>query len=283
MSDQINREIRDFSKYDAMETAELEEILRLDAEAPEGEESDTDQILYIMGILARRRKQSDGKTAQEAYESFLMHYLPGEEGMLTRFRRMKPRRAAVSQLRRLAAVAAVLVIVILGTVSVKVRSAEIWRVTPKWTRGSFWLDVEGMPSAQPTGSGETECYTSLQDAVDQVLDPSVRVPTWIPEGYELGEIKVYTDIFYYCEANYWNGDKLLQIMVRGYLENSEVTYLQGGGMVGCYRTRGIDHYLFYNRETLVAVWMDGQYICDISGEISPEEMKAMIASIEREE
>ena len=58
MSEKQNRGIGDLSKYDAMTTEELEEILRLDAEMPEGQESDTDKILYIMEVLTERKRNN---------------------------------------------------------------------------------------------------------------------------------------------------------------------------------------------------------------------------------
>ena len=78
MSEKQNCGINDFAKYDSMATEELEMILRLDAEMPEGQESDTDKILYIMEVLAGRNKNTRhaGKTALEAYESFKQNYLP---------------------------------------------------------------------------------------------------------------------------------------------------------------------------------------------------------------
>ena len=42
MSEKQNRGVSGMSKYDAMTTEELEEILRLDAQAPEEQESDTE-------------------------------------------------------------------------------------------------------------------------------------------------------------------------------------------------------------------------------------------------
>lgn len=71
---------RDYSKYDDMTTEELEEILRLDASAPDGEDSDTELLLYVMEVLANRRKNMNitGKTALEAWESFQQNYLDEE-------------------------------------------------------------------------------------------------------------------------------------------------------------------------------------------------------------
>ena len=78
MPEKQNRRIGDLSKYDAMTTEELEEILRWDAQAPEEQESDTEMILYIMEVLAKRKRNNGhtGKTALEAYESFKQNYMP---------------------------------------------------------------------------------------------------------------------------------------------------------------------------------------------------------------
>ena len=68
---------RGFSKYNTMSTEELEEILRLDAASAE-EDSDTELLLHIMGVLADRKTGITGKTAQESWESFQENYLDEE-------------------------------------------------------------------------------------------------------------------------------------------------------------------------------------------------------------
>ena len=81
MSENRNRRIRDDSKYASMATEELEEILRLDAEAPMGQDSDTELLLSVMEMLANRMRNtsSNAKTAQQAWESFQQNYLPGDD------------------------------------------------------------------------------------------------------------------------------------------------------------------------------------------------------------
>ena len=72
---------RDFSKFDEMSTEELNEILRQDSQLPDGEDSDTDAILYIMGVLIntlknviRNRRRTEARlsnallAAMSAYE-----------------------------------------------------------------------------------------------------------------------------------------------------------------------------------------------------------------------
>ena len=53
MSESKEHFYRDFSKFDEMSTEELNEILRQDSQLPDGEDSDTDAILYIMGVIAK--------------------------------------------------------------------------------------------------------------------------------------------------------------------------------------------------------------------------------------
>lgn len=69
---------RDFSKYDNMTTESLEEILRLDASAADGDATDTGLLIHIMEVLASREKSnSTGKSALEAWESFQQDYMSG--------------------------------------------------------------------------------------------------------------------------------------------------------------------------------------------------------------
>ena len=77
MSENTNRSNQDFAKYDAMTTEELEELLRLDLDAPPEQESDTEVLLTIMEVLAQRKKPE--KTAFEALESFRQNYMPEED------------------------------------------------------------------------------------------------------------------------------------------------------------------------------------------------------------
>ena len=68
---------RDFSKFDEMSTAELNEILRQDSQLPDGEESDIDAILYIMEVIEKRSQElplSDFKDVDRAWSSFNENY-----------------------------------------------------------------------------------------------------------------------------------------------------------------------------------------------------------------
>lgn len=73
MSESKEHFYRDFSKFDKMSTEELNEILRQDSQLPDGEDSDTDAILYIMGVIAKRNQElpsSDFGDVNHAWSSF---------------------------------------------------------------------------------------------------------------------------------------------------------------------------------------------------------------------
>ena len=79
MSENKCRAERDFSRFDSMSTAQLQEILRQDA-LQESTEPDTEKILYITEVLAKREKQRNPSAeVQRAYESFVQNYLPADQ------------------------------------------------------------------------------------------------------------------------------------------------------------------------------------------------------------
>ena len=79
MSENKCRAERDFSRFDSMSTAQLQEILRQDA-LQESTEPDTEKILYITEVLAKREKERDPSTeVQRAYQSFVQNYLPADQ------------------------------------------------------------------------------------------------------------------------------------------------------------------------------------------------------------
>ena len=136
MSESHNCRIDDLAKYDAMTTEQLEEILRLDAEMPDGQESDTDKILYIMEVLAERKRNSShaGKTALEAYESFKQNYMPETDNNIIP---MQTKRRASRWVRRLTAAAAVLAILLVGSVTASAFGFNVWKAVVQWTQETF--------------------------------------------------------------------------------------------------------------------------------------------------
>ena len=276
MSENQNRGSIDFGKYDSMATEELEEILRLDAEMPKGQESDTDKILYVMEVLTERKRNNShtGNTAQEAYESFKQHYMPETDHNIIP---IKAKGGCPRWVRSLTATAAVLAILIAGSVTAKAFGLDIWKAVVQWTQETFHFGNGG--DSDPNNNLQ---FTSFQEALEEGNVPISLVPTRIPEGYKLVDITAErSPIKKTYSAKYTNDKKVLIITVRDYLEGDPVYVEQNEGLIEEYKALGITYYLFSNLEHNRAAWLYESYECDISGDVTIDELKEMIDSIQK--
>lgn len=272
MSEDQNRGTVDYTEYASMSTEELEQILRLDAEASDVQALDGELLLYVMEVLAQRKRNTGhtGKTALEAYESFKQNYMPDSVSESRKY-------GTPRWFRTLAAAAAVLVLLLTASVTVKAFGFNLWETVVQWTQETFHFGTWGNPDPRNNLS-----YASFEEALDKGNVPNTLVPTWVPEGFEAVDITVdrnpmqkkYT-------AVYHNGEKTLKMTVRDYLDGEPVFVEQGDGLVEEYKVMGITYYLFANQGQNRAAWLYGSYECDISGDVTIEEIKQMIDSIQK--
>lgn len=278
MSENQNRGSVDFTQYDAMTTEELEALLRSDAEMTGSQESDTEKILYIMEVLTERKRKNGhtGNTAQEAYESFKQNYMPETDGDTAS---PKTKRGNLRWVRDLAAAAAVLAVLLAGSVTAKAFGFDLWQAVVQWTQETFHFGGWGKSDAD-----NSMPYASLQEALEEGKITAPLAPTWFPTGYELSNIKVeMTPQKKTYKARYTCGEKVILIAVRDYLDGEPVYVEQSDGLVEKYEDSGITYYLFENNEQVHSVWIVDSYECYISGNITIDELKMMIRSIEKGE
>ena len=278
MSENLNRSNPDFSKYDSMSIGELEEILRADAQGPERDDSDVDEILYVMEVLAKKRRQNGiaGKTALEAYQEFQQHYLPMVE------EESKPRRKSnVIPFRRIAAVAASLVLVFTLTTTVNAFGwKDIWNAVAKWAEETFSFST-GVEVSEPK-SEDILVYESLQDLLCRYGIDDLYVPTWIPDGYSLMDIIVDDNPLQSTYlAIYQSEDKLLKVFIQSYVDEQPEQIEMSDELVNIYTVSGVDYYIFSNHNQNRAVWISNSYECYIAGELSINELELMIDSIQK--
>ena len=276
MSQNQNRGNIDFTIYNSMATQELEEILRLDAEMPEGQESDIDKILYIMEVLAERKRNNGhtGRTALEAYESFKQNYMPETDNNVIP---IKDKRKSPRWLRSLVATAAVLAILLTGTITAKAFGLDVWKAVVQWSQETFHFGEQG--GADVNSSLQ---FDSLQQALKEGNVPTWLVPTYIPKEFILVEIDVQqTPRKNIYAARYAHKEEIIVIAVRDYLGGNPSYVEQSDGLVEEYEASGIAFYLLSNEGQNRAVWLYESYECTISGDVTIEELKEMIESIQK--
>lgn len=276
MSENLNRSNPDFSKYDSMSIEELEEILRADAQGPERADSDVDEILYVMEVLAKKRRQNGiaGKTALEAYQEFQQHYLPkAEEKSKSRHK------SIIIPFRRIAAVAASLVLVFSLTTTANAFSIkDVWNAVVTWAQETFSFSM-GVEVSEPVSHDEIE-YTSILDVITQYkIDPSL-VPTWVPEGFYIDDVIIdespIQEKFIFVLSN---KTERIKIVMQSYLATHPEQIEVSDELIEVYNVSDTSYYITHNNDLLQAAWLNGTYECYISGELTIDEIKLMIDSI----
>ena len=283
MSEEQCRGARDFTRYDSMTTEELEKILRLDAEAPMEQESDTELILYVMEVLAKRQSKTNaGKTAQESWESFQKHYLPRDaEHSEHTTKAATNGKTPQPWLRRLIACAAAIILVFCIPLTTNAFGLEdVWNLIAQWGKETFNFSSSGdSDSIGPSPNNDGE-YTSLQDLLMRNKIDSDIVPAWIPDGFVLTKCEeVVSPDQKICRAYYTNDGKNLMILVQSYISSDPYSVEIEDDVIEIYEVSGVKYYIFSNVSQVRFVWTVDSYECNVSGDISIDEAKKMIDSI----
>lgn len=284
MPDIQNRGDRDFSEFDAMTDAELQQILREDTSKPEGEGSDMEMMFYVMEVLAKRReKRNEGKDPADALESFKRHYYTENENSFVSERAPAARkRCGSGRWRRgLVAAAAILVLVIATSVTANALGFDLWGVIAKWTQETFHFGYAGQEtSASEPGTTDAINNTELRKVLSDYHVPVALAPTWIPDGYEEGDVRIVdTPTQRQFIAVYHNNSNQITIWITDYLDTHPKQVEQSDLLLEVYTSGGVDYYIFNNYDQLRTVWVAENYECYISGPISVSEIKEMIDSI----
>ena len=271
----------EFSIYDSMTTEELQEILRKHAHGKLETEPDTDELYYIMEVLARRREEQDPqafRSDEEALADFHKNYMPKAK---------QESRTKVIQFpsRFLKTVAAVLVAVLILAVGTSVTAEafqiDIWGKFASWTKEIFqFTDTpQGSTAANPEKENNLE-LKSLQDVLVQYVITDKLVPTWLPAGYTNKDLNVRNSPkVRNINAIYENNGTELIIKIRQTIGVQAEQVEKNDDLLEVYVVDGVEYYIFSNTETLQAAWSIGEFECLMIGKITLEEMKRMIDSI----
>ncbi len=204
----------------------------------------------------------------------------GEDG---RNRKIRPARR-----RRYVRLAAASLAVALGSMmTAQAFGVDVFGLIARWTDETFRFDTLAQSQAIdiPPPAGPEE-YASLQEALDAYEITEKVLPKWMPEGFRLLEVKVTpTPRYVRFHAAYENGEKFLSISVWQYgsIEDAASVIFEKDDMeVIHYEYAGITHYLMSNLAQKRAVWVSGNLMVDISGDLTLSELEEMVRSIYEE-
>lgn len=288
MPNNQNRSNQGFSRFDNMTNEELEEFLRLDVQKTEGEESDLEMLLYVMEVLAVRKKNSEnpGKTAGEAFKTFKEHYMPDDSDDTAQVSskvqviNIKPTRRLRPWLSRLVATAAILALVLASSITVHAMGIDIWDIIVTWTQETFQLRSSKSDETNEAAANDQRKYTDLQQLLSESGIAQTLVPSFIPDGYELADLKTTeSPVQLIFLAIFQNQEHTLKIQIKQYLDSDPQQVEQSDSLIEEYESNGTVYYIFADNINLQAVWINENYECYISGPLTIDEIKSMIDSI----
>lgn len=290
MSEQNQQKKRDYSCYDKMSTEELEEILHLDFLASEDGDSDFDAILYISDLLTQRTQLSD---TEAAWEQFQREYRPyadgqslyafecGEETSRKEPRSTVPtpyRHRRVTHLRRVAVLVAALIACVLGgMVMAQAMGLDLFRIIAHWTDETFQF-VDAASTVSQTGK---ETSQELQFLL-QELEMEELFPTWYPDEFTPREPRVVENHSSTTVPVTFIGDNrsFTVTMIHYFIPiGDEVIFEKDETPIELYEHDGRDFYILSNLDTMTATSYDGEFMVTIGGELTREEIIAIIDSI----
>ena len=285
MSEKLDRRARDFSKFDSMTTEQLQQILRLDAMKPTGEESDTEELFYIMEVLADRRRNDTtftGKTTQQAFEEFQKYYMPEDaQSDSADAVPAKQNKISVRWFRRISAIAAALAIVLLTTVTADAFGYDLFGKIANWSEDFFHFEEQGGATevTEPDVQDELE-YASLQEALDINGITQRLAPAWLPERFSLSDLEITeSPKEVTINANYRSENDEIVISIRQLLTGLPIEVEKNDNLVEVCYSNGIAYYIFQNTDAVQVSWIIDEFECIIIGEVTVEEMKEIVKSI----
>lgn len=307
MSKQAYPDGRNFSKFDDWSTEALEEILRQDSNLPEGENHDTDLILYIMEVIAKREPHPTGdfSDVDAAWKTFNEKYRPyaGDGQSLyenehpdiielkstetTPFTPANPTPAKRRGrgLLRVACVAAVIVgLAFAGTITSYAFGYDLWGYVAQWSKETFgFVSEDPAPPSDSFSPQAQQEFTDLQSTLDGYGITEKLVPKYIPEGYEQSEIYIdaFDSIINVTVAYEGDGPTIIFDVTHS-IKNLRSNHQKDESDPEIYKTNGVEHFIMTNMDKYLAVWRNGNNEGSISGLETKEELIKMIDSIYEE-
>lgn len=276
MKSEMNRAASLGGLLEQMSTEELRELLNRELHT---EPVNEDAIRLIRSVL-RQRSENMAVTISPELERAWEKYQRDTEAIWQESRRKQRLR---SWMIRGAAAAAVLAVLVVPIVPQQAGAESLWQTLTRWT--AQVVEFFG-PSDNEDRIVEYVFQTDhpgLQQVYDTVVEMGITepvVPMWLPEGYELVQLRVdqypsKTKI--YCGFEYTGKQFVLKIerydtMVSHKFQTDE-TY------IGEFEYSGVIYQMYRNLDKIVAVWAQNDVECAVSADCQEEVLQRILKSI----
>ena len=263
-------------ELEKMTTQQLGDLLRKEVTRDDYNE---EVIRLLLDMLEQREAEQTAKTdvdVHAAWEEFRTQYaMPAKE--------IKARSSKVPSrwLVRVAAAAAVICLIVFAAPAA-MGAENIFTLIGRWTASIFEFFTPGGANQQQEYEFKTD-NPGLQQVYDTVAELGVTepiVPMWLPDGYELVELKTIeepdkTQI----TAKFCDDNQFASIVFNVHTEKTPMQYPKDNAEAEMFEYADVKHYILQNRNQSVAVWVTDMIECCVAADFDKEELYRVIKSI----
>lgn len=291
-------EKRKYPIFEQLSTEELNNLLAQDFAAMDEEGPDVDYIMAIMEVINKREQAAEHQSdVDAAWKEFQEQY----QGQAVAFDRSNycetdsshrdqssstPPSPKKSHTLRLLLIAVIMIALLGGTAS---GFGRVFQAVVNWTAETFGFEVPYGEKVSVEPVMQTDPYINLRSAVAEYTDLLV-IPHWAPEGavkaddtdVQITERKESVLLL----GSYQIGTRQFIIRIQIHNENppkyKDSYQWDASQTVLFHDASGFNHDIVYNNQKSSAVWTNENVECMIQGDLSVEELEAMIDSIYEE-
>ena len=260
-------------KWSEMPTEQLDEILQQELRKENPEE---EVVLGILRILEEREADHPVAMDLEIRNAWEMYH---EKTAPSKKSSRKPIWFA-------GAAAAAVIIIMLMAIPQTVQAESLFDVFFRWTESVFEFFTPGEDIPKPTTAYVFHTdHPGLQQLYDEVTALGATepvVPMWVPEGFELTEVKTMQMLNgMKVSAAFQRGDSTIMLAYRVSADIVASRHEKEDVSVEMYECTGVYHFIMDNGENLSATWTVDGAECSLSTDVEKETVYEMIKSIYR--
>lgn len=284
----------------SLNTAKLQAMLQQESFFGSDDRLDVDLIQHILEILDEREPIVEEPDAELSYKVFKEEIIPqlkkekaeANPASLTQVS-AAPRRGSVRRRIAVVLIAAIVSLLLGGTLVASAFGQNIWSSFIRWGKDTFQIGPEVQitsgPSTDPSPEIsaestisllEPEEYQSLDEAIE-AMGPEVLALKWIPDGFELKRAMVTKGRqVESLTALYKAGDSVLIYDVSFYFTgNASFSYEIDENSVEPINISGNTCYIVSNLDKKGIIWIDKEVVYNIFGNVDRDTLIKMVESI----
>ncbi len=267
------------SNFATMSTEELKNLIKTDCMASPDDQLDIDVILSIMEVIDARETTDatpgldiDPVAAQADFNQIRLPQASTAQS--------SPKPNSIrKKSRRLYLLVAALIVTLSCSVTASALEVNIFQLFADWTSDTFQMVAQTVMGAS---AQEDDPLSELRELVGAGNSLSL-VPTWCPPGFEeIGTQQYALTSKVIFSTRLVNGEEEIILTITHHTEGVDAyAYISEKEEEDAipFEVNGITHYILLNSANISATWLSDDFVCEIYGNLTQDELECMIESI----